>query len=102
MEQAQGLGLRTGFGGSGVMPFLLSFFLSFFLCVLLSVFLLSFVCQRGRRVAGGKLRHLAGSPRGGGDISVLPYSNSSQYSMIKQQQHHSDSELAEDKVFQIP
>jgi len=58
MERAQGLGLRSGIGGNGVIPFFLSFFLS--------VFLLSFICQRGRRVAGGELRHLAGSPGGGG------------------------------------
>jgi hypothetical protein len=31
--------------------------------------------SRGRRVAGGELRHLAGSPGGGGDIRVLSYSN---------------------------
>ena len=31
-------------------------------------YLLSFICQRGRRVAGGELRHLAGSPGGGGVI----------------------------------
>ena len=31
--------------------------------------------ERGRRVAGGELRHLAGSPGGGGDIRVLSYSN---------------------------
>jgi hypothetical protein len=75
MEWAQGLGLRSGFGGSGVIPFLFSFFLSFFLSVLLSVFLLSFISQQGRRVAGGELRHLAGSPAGGGDIRVLSYSH---------------------------
>jgi hypothetical protein len=50
-----------------------SFFRSFFL--VLSVSLLSFICQRGRRVAGGELRHLAGSPGGGGDIRGLSYSN---------------------------
>jgi len=52
---------------------ILSFFLSFFL--VLFVFLLPFICQRGRRVAGGELRHLASSPGGGGDIRVLSYSN---------------------------
>ena len=51
----------------------LSFFLSFFL--VLFDFLSPFICQRGRRVAGGELRHLAGSPGGGGDIRVLSYSN---------------------------
>jgi hypothetical protein len=50
-----------------------SFFLSFFL--VLFVFLLCFICQRGRRVAGWELRHLAGSPGGGGDMRVLSYSN---------------------------
>jgi len=70
-ERAQGLGLRSGIGGNGVIPFFLSVFPSFFL----SVFFLSFICQRGRRVAGGELRHQAGSPGGGGDISVLSYSN---------------------------
>jgi hypothetical protein len=61
-----------------------SFCVPFFL--VLFVFLLSFICQWGRRVAGGELRHLAGSPGGGGDIRVLSYSNKSRYSMIKQQQ----------------
>jgi len=68
MEQAQGLGLGGGAGGNGVILFFLSFLFLF-------VFLSSFICQRGRRVAGGELRHLAGSPRGGGDIRVLSYSN---------------------------
>ena len=44
-------------GENGVIPLFLPSFLSFFL---------SFFCQRGRRVAGGELRHLAGSPGGGG------------------------------------
>jgi hypothetical protein len=38
-----------------------SFFVSF--CPSL---ILSFICQRRRRVPGGELRHLAGSPGGGG------------------------------------
>jgi len=40
--------------------------LSFFLSLLCLSLILSFICQRGRRVAGGELRHLAGSPGGGG------------------------------------
>jgi len=35
----------------------------------------TFICQRGCRVAGGELRHLAGSPGGGGGIRVLSYSS---------------------------
>jgi len=64
MEPAQGLGLRSGIGGNGIIPFSPAFFLSFFLSFF---YLLSFICQRGRRVAGGELRHLAGSPGGRGD-----------------------------------
>jgi len=52
---------------------ILSFFLSFF--PFLFVSLLPFICQWGQMVAGGELRHLAGSPGGGGDIRVLSYSN---------------------------
>ena len=66
-----------GLGGSeaalAAMGLYYSFFVSFFLACF--VYLLSFICQRGRRVAGGELRHLAGSPGGGGDIRVLSYSN---------------------------
>jgi len=67
MEQVQGFGLRSCIGGHGVIPF--SVFLSFFLSFCLSFIFhpSSFICQRGRRVAGGELRHLAGSPGGGGD-----------------------------------
>jgi hypothetical protein len=45
MERPQGLGLRGGIGGSGVIPFLLSFSLSFSLCssYFLSFSYLSFV-----------------------------------------------------------
>jgi hypothetical protein len=84
MERAQGLGLGGGTGGNGIILLSLSFFLSFFL--VLFVFLSPVICQQGRRVAGRELRHLAGSPGGGGDIRVLSYSNQSEYSMIKQQQ----------------
>jgi len=35
----------------------------------ISFYLLSYICQRGRRVAGGGLHHLAGSPGGGGGYS---------------------------------
>ena len=73
MERAQGLGLGGGAGGKGIILLSLSFFLSFFL--VLFVFLSPFICQRGRRVAGGELRHLAGSPGGAGDIRVLSYSD---------------------------
>jgi hypothetical protein len=62
-------GLGGGAGGNGIILLFLSFFLILF------VFHLSFICQWGRRVAGGELRHLAGSPGGGGDIRVLSYSN---------------------------
>jgi len=75
MTERYGGGL--GLVGSGVAlaaPGLhYSFFLSFFLVRF--VFLSFFICQRGRRVAGGELRHLAGSPGGGGDLRVLSYSN---------------------------
>jgi len=74
MERAQGLGLGCGAGGNGVILFSLSFFLSFFSFLSLS-HLSSFIGQRRWRVAGGELRHLAGSPGGGGDIRVLSYSN---------------------------
>jgi hypothetical protein len=37
--------------------------------ILISFYLLSFICQRGLRVVGGELRHLAGSPGGGGSYS---------------------------------
>jgi len=79
MKERYGAG--NGLGDLGAAPaatglyysFFLSFFLPFFR--VLFVFLLSFICQRGRRVAEGELRHLAGSPGGGGDIRVLSYSN---------------------------
>ena len=67
MEQAQGLGLRSGAGGNGVIPF----FLSFPFCLSL-IFHLS---AGTKGSGGGELRHLAGSPGGGGDIRVLSYSN---------------------------
>jgi len=63
MERAQGSGLRSGRGGDGVIPFFLSFCLSLIISLSLNF---SFICQRGRRVAEGELRHLAGSPGGGG------------------------------------
>ena len=50
----------AGGGGNGFISYIS--FLSFIF------YLLSFICQRGRRVAGGELRHLAGSPGGGGVI----------------------------------
>jgi len=73
MERAQGLGLGGGAGGNGIILLSLSFFLSFFL--VLFVLLSPFICQQGRSVAGGELRHLAGSPGGRGDIRVLSYCN---------------------------
>jgi len=84
MERAQGLGLRSGIGRNGVTPFslFLSVFLSFFLSLILSLFhLSSFICQREWRVAGGELRHLAGSPGGGGDYQgpVILWLESIQY-----------------------
>jgi len=55
MERAQRLTQVRGEAATGL-------YLSIF-------YLLSFICQRGRRVAGGELRHLAGSPGGGGGYS---------------------------------
>jgi len=58
MEQAHGVGLKSGIGGNGVIPFFRSFFGSgCHLCV---------SCQWRQRVAGGELRHLAYSPGGVG------------------------------------
>jgi len=59
MERAHGSGAAGAVTGLD-----LSFFLSFFSFGILSLHL--FICQRGRRVAGGELRHLARSPEGGG------------------------------------
>jgi len=73
MERGQGLGLRGGAGGNVIILLSLSFSLSFFLVRF--VFFSPFICQRGPRVAGGELRHLAGSSGGGVDIRVLSYSN---------------------------
>jgi len=61
--------LGGGAGGNGIILFFLSFFLVPF------VFRLSFICERGRRVVGGELCHLASLPEGRGDIRVLSYSN---------------------------
>jgi len=79
-------GLRSSEAALAATGLYYSFFLPFFLpfCLLLFIFLLSFISQRGRRVAGGELRHVAGSSGCGGDIRVLSYSKYSQYSMIKQ------------------
>jgi len=59
--------------GSGAALVATGLYYSFFLFPF--VFRSSFICQRGRRVAGVELSHLAGSPGGGGDIRVLSYSN---------------------------
>jgi hypothetical protein len=61
MERAQGSGAALAVTG---------LYLSFCLSLILS-----FICQRGRRVAGGELRYLAGRPEAEGVIKVLSYSN---------------------------
>ena len=77
MEWAQGMGLRSGIGGNGIIPF--SLLLSFFRSVSLSLFIFHLsAVTKGR---GGELRHLAGSPGGGGDYQgpVILSSESIQY-----------------------
>ena len=61
VEGAQGLGLRSGIGGNGMIPFFLSFFLSFSLSLIFDL------SEGTKGSGGGELRHLAGSPGGGGD-----------------------------------
>jgi len=56
-EWRYGGGAEAHGGGNGFISFFLSFFLSFI-----------FHLPAGTKGSGGELRHLAGSPGGGGDI----------------------------------
>jgi len=92
MEWAKSLELKSGTGGDRV----ISLFHSS-----LVVFLLSVICQWGLRVAWRELVHLAGLPRGGGDMRVLSDSNPNQYSMVKQHQQRATVYVAYIPEFEV-
>ena len=71
----------AGGGGSGFISHIIYIFFYH-----LSIYLLPFICQRGRRVAGGGAPPSSRLARRRRGYQVLSYSSKSEYSMNKQQQ----------------